>query len=622
MNIQLSHDPESSTPIEASREADYPTEPELNATDLLKRRVAQTPQRVIFSVPDTDSSSGWRDITASEFDAEVTEIAKGFIAAGVTPGDRIAFMGLTSYEWTLIDFALMTAGAVMVPVYETSSPKQLQWMLSDSGAVGFISHLAEHRDRYEQIDEQERPALTWRWCIEDGDLTTLREQGREVSDEAVEAARTAAKAADIATIIYTSGTTGSPRGAVITHSNLIELGKNILGPLDDIVSTPGASTLLFVTLAHVFARFISIFCVASGIRVGHQPNTKLLVESLGSFKPTFILAVPRVFEKVYNSALEKATAGGKKPIFIRAVRVGVAYSRALDAGRVPFLLRLQYRLYDRLVYSKLRATLGGKVAHAVSGSAPLGEFLSHFYRALGVIILEGYGLTETTAPVSVNLPENFQIGTVGPPLPGCAVRIADDGELLTKGVNVFREYWNNEEATREAFTEDGWFRTGDLASLNEDGYITITGRKKDLIVTAGGKNVAPSKLEDILRADPIIGECVVVGDGKPFIGAVITLDSETLPGWLESKGSSADMPLSEAAKNEAVMHHVQAAVNRANNTVSRAESIRKFTILDYEFTLEDGTLTPKLSIKRHVVMERIRDEVEELYRNTGEVKAL
>ena len=622
MNIQLSHDPESSTPIEASREADYPAEPDLNATDLLKRRVAQTPQRVIFSVPDTDSSSGWRDITASEFDAEVTEIAKGFIAAGVTPGDRIAFMGLTSYEWTLIDFALMTAGAVMVPVYETSSPKQLQWMLSDSGAVGFISHLAEHRDRYEQIDEQERPALTWRWCIEDGDLTTLREQGREVSDEAVETARTAAKAADIATIIYTSGTTGSPRGAVITHSNLIELGKNILGPLDDIVSTPGASTLLFVTLAHVFARFISIFCVASGIRVGHQPNTKLLVESLGSFKPTFILAVPRVFEKVYNSALEKATAGGKKPIFIRAVRVGVAYSRALDAGRVPFLLRLQYRLYDRLVYSKLRATLGGKVAHAVSGSAPLGEFLSHFYRALGVIILEGYGLTETTAPVSVNLPENFQIGTVGPPLPGCAVRIADDGELLTKGVNVFREYWNNEEATREAFTEDGWFRTGDLASLNEDGYITITGRKKDLIVTAGGKNVAPSKLEDILRADPIIGECVVVGDGKPFIGAVITLDSETLPGWLESKGLSADMPLSEAAKNEAVMHHVQAAVNRANNTVSRAESIRKFTILDYEFTLEDGTLTPKLSIKRHEVMERIRDEVEELYRNTGEVKAL
>lgn len=622
MNIQLSHDPESSTPIEASREADYPAEPDLNATDLLKRRVAQTPQRVIFSVPDTDSSSGWRDITASEFDAEVTEIAKGFIAAGVTPGDRIAFMGLTSYEWTLIDFALMTAGAVMVPVYETSSPKQLQWMLSDSGAVGFISHLTEHRDRYEQIDEQERPALAWRWCIEDGDVTTLREQGREVSDEAVEAARTAAKAADIATIIYTSGTTGSPRGAIITHSNLIELGKNILGPLDDIVSTPGASTLLFVTLAHVFARFISIFCVASGIRVGHQPNTKLLVESLGSFKPTFILAVPRVFEKVYNSALEKATAGGKKPIFIRAVRVGVAYSRALDAGRVPFLLRLQYRLYDRLVYSKLRATLGGKVAHAVSGSAPLGEFLSHFYRALGVIILEGYGLTETTAPVSVNLPENFQIGTVGPPLPGCAVRIADDGELLTKGVNVFREYWNNEEATREAFTEDGWFRTGDLASLNEDGYITITGRKKDLIVTAGGKNVAPSKLEDILRADPIIGECVVVGDGKPFIGAVMTLDSETLPGWLESKGLSADMPLSEAAKNEAVMHHVQAAVNRANNTVSRAESIRKFTILDYEFTLEDGTLTPKLSIKRHVVMERIRDEVEELYRNTGEVKAL
>lgn len=617
MTIHVSPSSASDTPREASRPASEPAEPDCNITDLLKRLVASTPERAIFSVPDASQPSSWRDISAREFDQSVTEIAKGLIAAGVKPGDRIAFMGITSYEWSLMDFAIMTAGAIMVPVYETSSPAQLQWVLEDSGAIAFISQLHEHRDKYDEIDDAERPQLQWRWCLEDGDIDRLRESGEEVSDDTVEQIRSAAVADDIATIIYTSGTTGNPRGVVLTHSNFVELTKNAKVPLRDIVNAPGASTLLFVTLAHVFARFISIMCVALGIRVGHQPNTKQLVESLGTFRPTFLLAVPRVFEKVYNSALEKATAGGKKVIFIRAVRVGVSYSRALDTGRVPWLLRLQYRLYDRLVFSKLRKTLGGNVRHAVSGSAPLGEFLSHFYRAIGVIILEGYGLTETTAPVSVNVPENFQIGTVGPPLPGCSVRIDNDGELLTKGVNVFREYWNNEEATRAAFTEDGWFRTGDLASLNRDGYITITGRKKDLIVTAGGKNVAPSKLEDILRADPIIGECVVVGDGKPFIGAIMTLDSETLPGWLESKGLNPEMSLSEAATNDTVREHIQAAVDRANATVSRAESIRKFTILGYEFTLEDGTLTPKLSIKRHVVLERIHDEIEELYANTG-----
>ncbi len=475
-----------------------------------------------------------------------------------------------------------------------------------------MSHLAEHAAKYDDI-EGDKPALKWRWQLHEGALDRLREAGASVSDETLEAARSRATGNDIATLIYTSGTTGNPKGVVLTHANFVDLSNNISVSLAEIVDAPGASTLLFVTLAHVFARFISVMCISNGIRVGHQANTKELVEALGTFKPTFLLAVPRVFEKVYNSALQKATTGGKKPIFIRAVRVGVTYSRALDAGRVPFLLRMQYRLYDKLVFSKLRATLGGNVRHAVSGSAPLGEFLSHFYRALGVIILEGYGLTETTAPLSVNLPSNFQIGTVGPPIPGCSVRLDEDGELLVKGLNVFREYWQNEDATAEAFTADGWFRTGDLAELNEDGYITITGRKKDLIVTAGGKNVAPSKLEDILRADPIIGECVVVGDGKPFIGAIMTLDSETLPAWLESKGVSPDISLAEAATNEAVLHHVQAAVDRANKTVSRAESIRKFKILDYEFNLEDGTLTPKLSIKRHIVMKKIMPEVEALY---------
>lgn len=608
------------SPTEASRPATFAAEPDINVTDLLKRRVAETPQRILFSIPDATRAAQWQNITAAEFDRDVTELAKGFVAAGVQPGDRIAFMALTSYTWTLIDFALMTAGAVMVPIYETSSSAQLQWMLTDSGAQGFLAQQRDHHERYTSIEADVRPELRWSWCIEDGALDELRALGADVSDEALEAVRSTAKACDVATIIYTSGTTGNPRGAIITHGNMIELSKSAYEPLRDIISAPGSSTLLFVTLAHVFARLISVMCVQYGIRVGHQPNTKKLVEALGTFKPTFLLAVPRVFEKVYNSALEKATVSGKKAIFIRAVKVGVTYSRALDAGRVPFLLGLQYRFYDKLVFSKLRATLGGNVRHAVSGSAPLGEFLSHFYRALGVIILEGYGLTETTAPLSVNMPSNFQIGTVGPPLPGTSVRLAEDGELLVKGPGVFQGYWNNEAATQAAFTEDGWFYTGDLASLNEEGYITITGRKKDLIVTAGGKNVAPSKLEDILRADPIIGECVVVGDAKPFIGAIITLDSETLPVWLESKGEDKHMSLAEAATNEAVLHHVQAAVDRANKTVSRAESIRKFRILDYEFTLEDGTLTPKLSIKRHVVLGRIKDEIETLYEGVASVR--
>lgn len=595
-----------------------PADPNLSITDLLHQQLDMRPNAALFAVPQGD---GWRDISTREFVDDVNAIAKGLIAAGVKPGDRLAFLGVTSYEWTLIDYAIMTAGAVMVPVYETSSPSQLAWMLTDSGATGIIAQDADLASRYDAIGD-ERPDMQWRWNLADGALDELREQGKSVSDAQLDQVRTLAKGDDIATIIYTSGSTGRPKGTVLTHSNFVELVRNIEDPLSPLVRKPGASTLLFITLAHVFARLISILCVSTGVKVGHQHDTSQLVPALGSFRPTFLLAVPRVFEKVYNSALQKATDGGKRKIFERAVKVGVAYSRALDEGKVPVGIKLQYRLFDKLVFAKLRETLGGRVEHAVSGSAPLGLFLGHFYRALGVQVLEGYGLTETTAPVSVNLPGAFKVGTVGPPLPGVGVRLDEDDEILVKGVNVFREYLNNPEATAEAFTEDGWFRTGDLGKLDEDGYLTITGRKKDIIVTAGGKNVAPATFEDPIRSDAIVGECVVVGDQKPFIAAVVTLDPEMLPKWLDTHGLDPKMSIAEASQNEKVRHHVQAVIDRANTRVSRAESIREFRILDYVFSIDDGTLTPKLSIKRNIVLERIAPVIAEIYSKTSSVPTL
>ena len=583
--------------------------PTMNTTDLLRERVRVAPDAALFAVPEGE---GWRDVTTREFSDDVDRIAKGLIAAGVQPGDRIAFIGQTTYEWTLIDFALWTAGAVMVPVYETSSASQIEWIIEDSGAKGLITQLPDHTAKHEELGDEAKE-LSWHWKVHEGALDELRAAGESVSDEALEAARTTAKSDDISTLIYTSGSTGRPKGVVLTHANFVELCRNADEPLYPVLHSEGASTLLFITLAHVFARFISVLAISAGVKVGHQPDTKNLVRDLGSFQPTFLLAVPRVFEKVYNSAITKATEDGKGKIFKRAVAVGVAYSRALDEGKAPLGLKLQYALFDKLVFAKLRKTLGGRVTHAVSGSAPLGAFLGHFYRSLGVQILEGYGLTETTAPVSVNLPGAFKIGTVGPPLPGCAVRLDEDGEILTKGINVFREYWQNPEATAEAFTEDGWFRTGDVGELDSDGYLKITGRKKDLIVTAGGKNVAPAVLEDPIRADVLVGEVVVVGDEKPFVGAIITLDPDTLSKWLELNHLDPSLSVTEASKLPEVQQHIQSVVDKANTRVSRAESIRKFELLDHAFTIDDGTLTPKLSVKRHVVLDRYSDVIERLY---------
>lgn len=587
-----------------------PADPDANVADLLAARVQATPDRALFSVPDRD---GWRDISAADFQTAVVALAKGFVAGGIQPGEKVGFLARTTYEWTLVDFALFYAGAVMVPIYETSSPSQIQWIMEDSGAIALILESAEHFSRVDEI-RGDLPLIREVWQLHLGAIDALTAKGAGVEDAEIERRRKIAVGSDIATLIYTSGSTGRPKGCVLTHSNFVELSRNSAKALDAVVQTPGASTLLFITTAHVFARFISILDIHAGVRTGHQPDTRQLLPALGSFKPTFLLAVPRVFEKVYNSAEQKAEGGGKGKIFRAAADVAIEHSKLVEAGsKIPFGMKLKFALFNKLVYSKLREAMGGNVAYAVSGSAPLGSRLGHFFHSLGVVILEGYGLTETTAPATVNLADKSKIGTVGPALPGVGVRLADDGEIEVRGVNVFKEYWNNPEATAEAFSEGGWFRTGDIGSFDSEGFLTITGRKKEIIVTAGGKNVAPAALEDPIRANPIIGQVVVVGDQRPFISALVTLDSEMLPTWLGNNGLPTDMSLADASKNEAVHAEIQRAVDAANTRVSRAESIRKFTILESEWTEASGHLTPKLSIKRNVIMSDFADEIAAIY---------
>ena len=586
-----------------------PADPQANATDLLLDRLRLTPDLALFALP--DGSGGWKDKSVREFYNEVVALAKGFIHAGVAPGDRIGFMCKTRYEWTLVDFAAWFAGAILVPVYETSAPAQIQYTLDNSGATWLIVETAEHFTRFDEV-RSELPAIKEVWKVDLGDLSKLAKSGTSVSDEDVEKRRSAAVGSDIATLIYTSGSTGMPKGCVLTHSNFVELVRNAQVAMSDVVHT-GASTLLFITTAHIFARYISVLAVSGGVKIGHQADTKQLLPSLGSFKPTFLLAVPRVFEKVYNSAEQKAESGGKGAIFRKAAETAVAYSKALDTGHVPLGLKLQFALFDRLVLSKLKAAMGGRVEYAVSGSAPLSTRLGHFYRSMGIRILEGYGLTETTAPATINLTDKFKIGTVGPALPGVGIRIDENGEAQIKGINVFDGYWKNKEATKETFTKDGWFRTGDLGVIDEDGYLSIIGRKKEIIVTAGGKNVAPAQLEDPIRANPIISQVVVAGDQKPFVSALITLDGEMLPTWLANNGVEGELSLSDAARHPVVLAEVQRAVDTANERVSRAESIRKFHVLPVELTEATGHLTPKMSIKRQVILSDFQAEIEALY---------
>lgn len=576
--------------------------------DLPARNAAEAPTETAFSRK--TPSGGWTHLTWSQFAQDVAAVAKGLVAEGVQPGDRVGLMSRTRYEWTLLDFAAWTAGAVVVPIYETSSPEQVQWILSDSDAQLVVVETPSHRGVVDQL-RGDLPSLRHVVTIEEGGLEALRGKGRGVSDEELASRKTGLDRRSVATIIYTSGTTGRPKGCELTHGNFLDLAENAIEKLGQVVLTENASTLLFLPLAHVFARFIEVLCVTGKARMGHSADIKTLLDDFAGFQPTFVLAVPRVFEKIFNSAEAKASAEGKGKIFLRAATVAIAYSEALDEGGPGLSLRLQHALFDRLVYGKLRRAMGGKVRYAVSGGAPLGTRLGHFYRGIGVVILEGYGLTETTAPVAVNTPDKIKIGTVGPPLPGTGIRIADDGEVLLKGVGVFTSYHGNPTATADAIV-DGWFHTGDVGELDDDGYLRITGRKKEILVTAGGKNVAPAVLEDRLRAHPLVSQCIVVGDQKPFVGVLVTLDEEMWPLWAKSHGLEG-VTLEQARTHPHVLEALQEAVDRANEAVSKAESIRKFAVLSGDFTEANGYLTPSLKLKRNVVMKDFSDEVEKLY---------
>ncbi|HEY9358779.1 MAG TPA: AMP-dependent synthetase/ligase, partial [Arthrobacter sp.] len=559
-----------------------------------------------------DSAGAWQDVSAKDFLADVQALAKGLMASGVNAGDRVGIMSRTRYEWALVDFAIWFAGGVSVPIYETSSPSQVAWNLGDSGAVAAFGEAAHHEDIIRQAATSEGlTALQHVWQLEGSGLDALREAGRDVSDADLEARRSSANLDDTATIIYTSGTTGRPKGCELTHGNFVELSENALEIIGEIVHE-NAKTIMFLPLAHVFARFISVLAMAAGTTVAHTPDIKKLLADLQSYEPTFILAVPRVFEKVYNSALTKAEDGGKGAIFHKAADTAIAFSKARQNGRVGLGLKLRHALFDKLVYGKLRAAMGGHVAHAVSGGGPLGERLGHFFQGIGLQVLEGYGLTETTAPISVNTPSLIKIGSVGKPLPGNAVKIAEDGEILAKGVCVMRGYYKREDLTAETFA-DGWFRTGDIGRLDEDGFVWITGRKKEIIVTAGGKNVIPALLEDQIRADALVSQVLVVGDNRPFIGALVTLDQEALPGWLQRHGLPGTTTLEEAADNPVVKAAVQDLITHANNSVSQAEAIKSFRIVAADFTEASGHLTPSMKVKRAQVMKDFETVIEEMY---------
>ncbi len=543
----------------------------------------------------------WNDVTIGEFHGEVTALAKGLIASGVGPGDRVALLSKTRYEWTLFDYAIWWAGAVTVPVYESSSVEQISWILADSGAVAAVVESEEHAARVSEASREAPdlgPVFTIDEPIDGGAVTVISTRGAEVADDALEGRRKTLGPDSLATLIYTSGTTGRPKGCRLTHGNFRGEISGALERLPEVFGREDASTLLFLPLAHVFARIIQVGAIRAGATLGHTADVKDLVTHLGEFEPTFVLAVPRVFEKVFNTASSKAYADGRGKIFDRAVQTAISYSKAQDSGRPGPVLRARHAVFNRLVYGKLRDALGGHTEWAISGGAPLGERLAHFYRGIGVPVLEGYGLTETTAALCVNTPEHQRVGTVGQLFPDTEVDVASDGELRFRGPQVFTGYWNNPDATAEVLDDDGWFATGDLGDVDEDGFIRITGRKKEILVTAGGKNVAPAVLEDRVRAHPYVSQCLVVGDGKPFVAALVTIDTEAWTGSL-------DDPALETA--------VQEAVDDANSQVSQAESIRKFVILPDDWTEQNGYLTPSFKVKRNAVLRDFHDTVEALF---------
>jgi long-chain acyl-CoA synthetase len=552
----------------------------------------------------------WHTVSTQQFADEVNAVAAGLIASGIRPGDRVALMSATRYEWALCDFAILTVGAVTVPVYETSSAEQVTWILRDSEATAII---VENEAMLAGVDEASLASVTHRWLIDGGGLATLISAGRSVPVDQVQRRRRGVTAEHLATIVYTSGTTGQPKGCMITHGSLVTEVRNIARAegISESVLTDRASILLFLPLAHIFARVVQFAAIHNGTRIAHTADLKRLPAMLREVRPTIVLAVPRVFETLYNTAQHNAATAGHARLFRAAEKTATAYSLALDTDGPGPWLRVRRRVFDHLVYAKLRDAMGGRITHAVSGGAPLDARLGHFLRGAGVTILEGYGLTETSAGVTLNLPAAQRIGSVGPPLPGCTVRIADDGEVLVKGPNIFSGYWRDEHATREAFDPHGWLRTGDLGRL-EDGYLTITGRKKDLIITASGKNVAPALLEGRLRAQWLIGECVLVGDRRPYIAALITVDPRAFTQWKEQHHKPADATVEHLRDDPDLRATLQTAVDEANKAVSHAEAIKRWRVLPGEFAVGDE-LTATQKVRRQHVLAKLADDVDALY---------
>ncbi len=577
--------------------------------DHITENADQVPDKVVFSVP---RGAAWVGITAKQFNDDVKAIAKGIIANGVEPGQRIGIMSRTRFEWALVDYAIWYAGATSVPIYETSSAEQVQWILSDSGAVAVILETHKHKAVFDQV-AVEIPDVKRMWVLDDGILDELKSAGLGISDDELESRRATLNPASVATIIYTSGTTGRPKGCVLTHSNLMFEVDNVVQGLEDVFLVEGSSTLLFLPVAHVFGRLIQLGCVRARVRLGHTADIKELLPNLQSFQPTFLLAVPRVFEKIYNSSQQKANAAGKGHIFETASQVAIDYSKALDDGGPSIGLKIKHAIFDRLVYKKLRAAMGGKLKWAVSGGAPLGSRLGHFFRGIDVTILEGYGLTETSAASTVSRPNALRIGSVGQPLPGASVKVADDGELLLAGAQIFAGYWNNPAATAEAIEPDGWFHSGDIGEIDDRGFVRITGRKKELIVTAGGKNVAPAVLEDRIRANWLVSQCMVVGDAQPFIAALVTIDPEAFPAWAKQAGKPESATVADLVADADLIAAVQTAIDEGNKAVSAAEAIKKFVILPHDWTEEGGQMTPSMKLKRSIVMKECEADIAALY---------
>ena len=597
---------------ELSVSAAYVAKPDDNITDDVFRNAENWPDEIGLR---RRTNGSWTPVTWRDFAAEVRHIAAGLIAVGIQPGDRVALMSRTRFEWTLLDYAILTAGGVIVPIYPTSSLEQVEWILGDSGATAVIVETDDHAELIAAV-QAKLPVLAHAWQIDGtrlGGLPDLYTRGARVTPQQVEERRRTRGADDLAEIVYTSGTTGRPKGCMLSHANIVANTRNCMqNDGFPTVFNSHASSLLFLPLAHSYAQLIQYGAIYSRTVLGLVDLADATAE-LPTFRPTAVLSVPRVWEKAYDSAKRRATVEGHGKIFANAEATAIGYSQALDAGGPGPMLRLKHLLFDRLVYGKLRAALGGRVQYAWSAAAPLGTRLGHFFRGCGITVLEGYGLTETSPAASTNTLDMQKIGTVGRPIPGGTIRIAPDGEILIRGHMVFQGYWNNEAATKAMIDADGWLHTGDVGALDDDGFLTVTGRKKDLIITAAGKNVAPAVLEDRLRAHWLVSQCLVVGDAKPYIAALVAADPESLAQWKADNGKPETATVAELHDDAALRGEIQAAVDEANKAVSRAEAIKKFVILDSDLTEEGGQLTPTFKVRRGIIMQQYAAQIASLY---------